>query len=204
MPSHSRADSGSGRLYGMTAPEAYAAGPVMAAMQRAMAAWDAADWDAYGAAHKADLVVVDHRPASLGSLDGRDAFVGATRVMREMFAAADSLIEQKRVSPHGGIAHVVVTCTDDTGRDVELEFTGLAVVRDGLIERMELFGAGQLDAAQRASTSWASTADRHCCQSASSSSLTDAGARSRVSAPAVADPRARLHLVPPDGVHVEP
>lgn len=120
---------------------------VLATMQRAMAAWDAADWDAYAAAHSPDLVVIDHRPASLGSLDGRDAYLGATRVMREMFVAATTHIEQRRISPRGGIAQARITCTDDAGREVEVGFTGLAVVREGLIERMELFGPDQLDEA---------------------------------------------------------
>jgi len=115
---------------------------------RAMRAWDAADWEAYRGLHTEDLVVVDHRPASLGSIQGRETYLDATRVMREMFVAANTgIVEQHRLFAHGSVAQTSITCVSDTGLEVAVETVTLNTIRDGRMDRIEFFPVEQLEEA---------------------------------------------------------
>lgn len=129
-------------------PEDDAVARLLDLNERARAAWDAADWAAYGSAHTEDLVVVDHRPASLGTIQGRETWLEATRVMREMFvSAATRVIEQYAVAAYGSLAHTRITCVTHAGLEIEVENATLNTVRDGLMNRIEFFPIEHVDEA---------------------------------------------------------
>jgi hypothetical protein len=122
---------------------------ILANNQRSVDAWARADWDEYAAAVTPDLVVVDHRPASLGAIEGRDAFISATRVLREMLADASVELVQYAINPRGALAQNTVIAEDPSGGRIEVSFVVLSTVRDGVMDRMEMYPLEDLDLAKR-------------------------------------------------------
>jgi ketosteroid isomerase-like protein len=120
---------------------------VLSLNKRATAAWETANWEAYAAVMTDDIVVVDHRPASLGTVEGREAYIAATRVLREMLSdVTNSTVTQYRVHPRGSVAQTLVR-GDADGSDFEIAFIALNTIRDGAMDRMELYPVEELDTA---------------------------------------------------------
>lgn len=113
-------------------------------------AWVNADWDVHQGVLTPDLEFVDHRPASLGPMHGRRAYIEATRVIREMFTEVESrVIEQHVVAPFGSLAHTALRCTTIDGGEVEIETLNLNIYRGEAICRIEFFPPDRLDDALR-------------------------------------------------------
>ena len=78
-------------------------------------------------------------------MQGREAYIEAMRVMREMFAVTDTrTIEQHRVAPHGSVAHMAIWCVDDTESEFEVDIVNLNTVRAELMDRIEFFPVERL------------------------------------------------------------
>lgn len=130
--------------------ERYAAGegaglPVLAffAPVRAL---NRADWDELRSLCSDDLVVADHRPASLGELDGADRYVEAVRQLRDVIPDIYSYVaEVHALTEVGGVVDFVTRGTSIDGSSVELLFKAVALYDSGRASRIEFFPVDQLD-----------------------------------------------------------
>ena len=108
--------------------------------------WNRRDWPALERRMAEDTVFVDHRPASLGRIEGREALMS---VVRELLtpdirhdAVAVHAIARDRI-----VAEVVLSGTNTDGGEVELVYFTVARFRDGVMSRSERFASTELDAA---------------------------------------------------------
>jgi ketosteroid isomerase-like protein len=108
----------------------------------------ARDWERYSAVSAPDVVFVDHRPASLGRIEG------AVEYQRHVRALADIApdVRIRAVAVHSidesSVAYEVAnTATNESGGPVEFAFQVICLMRGGLVKAFEYFPVDQLDAA---------------------------------------------------------
>ena len=104
-------------------------------------------WDEFRSLVSPDVVIVDHRPASLGSMTGVDAYIEAVsqlqRVMSEYVIYAPVVYE---ISERVSLAQYKVVGTSVEGSPVELVFLSVGTVdADGVLERIEWFSLDAFD-----------------------------------------------------------
>jgi ketosteroid isomerase-like protein len=111
-------------------------------------ALDARDWEAPRDSYAPDLVLVDHRPLSFGTLD-REQWIAALQAGNEL---GDGVVwEVLRVLAWSEQGFVVATrrfgTIADGGGPFEVDAILTALVVDGRIERSEIFGEADADGA---------------------------------------------------------
>lgn len=111
------------------------------------AAFAAADWDRFHELLAPDIRTVEHRQVGWEARD-RDSYVASTRALREM---ADKFVARNlavpRVSAAGGVTLWEFRGTYGDAGQFERGFATVLLVRDGLVQVLELFATEELDAA---------------------------------------------------------
>jgi class 3 adenylate cyclase/ketosteroid isomerase-like protein/tetratricopeptide (TPR) repeat protein len=123
-------------------------GTAFAAASRTNRLINKKDWDAARPFIAEDLVVVDRRPASLGTLNGREDYIQALSELQSLIpnlylpAVALPVIDES-----GGVGHIVGRGTTPEGAEVNVEFHMVVIVGDDKLLRLEYYPVDQLDAA---------------------------------------------------------
>jgi ketosteroid isomerase-like protein len=120
--------------------------PLVDVCARAIAAMNARDWTMLRELLDENLVLVDHRPVSLGTLTGREAWIDSIRAIREVSPDRHTRI----VAVYAAVRDVIVledisAGTSSDGGLVEQPTLWLAQVRDGRATRIEVFTTDRLD-----------------------------------------------------------
>ena len=116
-------------------------------LQGAMsAAITAGDWDTYRSLLADDVVVVDHRPASMGEFTGADELVRRNRTLSELMGGAlVAVVEFLRVSGATGVQRLAVHGRNSEGGDVDLDTLIVVRIDGGKGSRFEYFALDALD-----------------------------------------------------------
>ncbi|MGZ6907450.1 MAG: nuclear transport factor 2 family protein [Acidimicrobiia bacterium] len=121
--------------------------PVLAAGQAWIEASRNRDVEVLGAVVAPDLVCVDHQPLGFGALD-REGIIAATRLRFEV--SSDDVVIVRSVQVDGPVLlarHYSETATDEGNRYQREAIYVLGVDADGRIDRWDVYGEGQSDAA---------------------------------------------------------
>ncbi len=115
---------------------------ILALNRRVGDAHRARDWAAFAALHHDDIVMVDHRPASAGTIEGVDAVVrwvqGLVDVAPDMYATMTEIV---RIGPDMHLRRLHV---ESRATGAEIDYLALSVMRDGRVSRLENFAPEQL------------------------------------------------------------
>jgi hypothetical protein len=109
------------------------------------------DWDALLATHAPDGVIVDRRPASLGEVNGRDAWVDLQRSQVDMTPDAHwrTGMIHALAPGFGTLSEVIVSGSTPDGFEFERAVAAIYMHGNaGAVVRMEIFSEDDLDAAR--------------------------------------------------------
>ncbi len=118
---------------------------ILEALARASDAHRRRDWDAYRALTAADFVYVDHRPASLGTLEGPDSLVESARTFFDVMPDASfRVVGMHRITAAAFLAETLVSGTTSEGGAVEISYLLIGMQSEGLAVRSEVFSTDQM------------------------------------------------------------
>jgi hypothetical protein len=110
-------------------------------------AYSSSDWVAFKDVFASDLVVVDHRPASAGTL-GRDAFVSYIRELVDLMHGVNVYASEIPALAAGhGLFQTEVIGHNDAGGDVEISLLVHVEARESRIARLDAFPLDEQDVA---------------------------------------------------------
>jgi hypothetical protein len=95
-----------------------------------------------------DLVIVDHRHAGMGRLEGADAYIESVAALHELISDARvDILYEAATAANGSVIVVCTAGTNSEGGEVESLFVLLVIYGEEKLARLESFELDQLDAA---------------------------------------------------------
>lgn len=106
------------------------------------------DWGTYSSLIAEDVVLVDHRPAALGEVRGRDAVLDVLRALAPLIRDIRPIVRQVfAIAPDRTLVEASATGTSEHGGEVEVSHIRLQQWKDGAVVRIEMFPVDDLDTA---------------------------------------------------------
>ena len=104
------------------------------------------DWATYRALTDPEIVLVDHRPASLGEIHGVDAVLNVLQTLAPLMRGMKPrVVAYPALADDRTLTELVATGTAEHGGEVEMAHLRLQQYRDGRVVRAELFPVDALD-----------------------------------------------------------
>ena len=113
-----------------------------------LSAYNARDWERFTSVLAPDFALVDHIPAAVGPLSSREAYVSYVRMMTEL--APDvrmRIVRDHALSKGVSVSEARLNGTSVEGAEIEIAWLDVAVVRDGILRRLEQYPTDELPAA---------------------------------------------------------
>ena len=109
-----------------------------------LAALNSGDPDAYIEYLSPDLVHTDHRPVSIGRLEGRDQAINADLELGRLAPALRTeVVAVLRIGPRASVGEIIDHIGDDGGAPLEIAFLFVAGFRDGQIVTYDRYALDQ-------------------------------------------------------------